>query len=317
MRSLIRSALISLSISLLGAALVPILAVPVPQGRDGGLYTIAVDVDMVVFNVTVTDGSGRHVSGLSANDFAVHEENRLQNIKVFNAEDGPASVGLIIDNSGSMRAKRADVVSAALVFAAGSRPEDEIFVVNFNENVYLGLPPSIQFTNDFDEIRSALFGSAPDGMTALYDALAVGIEHLTTGTRDRKALVVLSDGGDNASRRRLDEVLEIAQRSSATIYAVGIYDEDDPDRNPGVLRRIAKLSGGSAYFPASLNDLNRVWREIASGIRNQYTIGYHSDNAIRDGKYRKVKITASRNGRSLRVMTRDGYFAPSGGSIPK
>jgi VWFA-related protein len=282
------------------------------QGGGEGQYTIAVDVDLVVFNVTVTDKKGRHVSGLKPGDFQIYEENRLQDIKLFHPEDIPASVGLIIDNSGSMLDKRAEVAKAALAFAGASNAEDEMFVVNFNENVYLGLPPSIRFTNNLDQIRSALLRTAPAGLTALYDALAVGIEHLKNGKRDRKALVVLSDGGDNASRSRLDEVLQIARRSSATIYTIGIYDDTDRDRNPAVLRQIAELSGGRAYFPGSLNDLEKVWRDIAGGIRSQYTIGYHSSNPNRDGKFRRVKITASRNdSQALRVAARDGYLAPA------
>src|SRR5207237_5641542 len=141
------------------------------------------------------------------------------------------------------------LTSSVMEFAVDINPQDEMFVVNFNEKVYFGLPSSIRFTNDVDQVRSALFPRPPEGLTALYDALSVGIEHLKTGTRDRKALVVLSDGGDNASRRRLDDVLELAQRSSATIYTIGIYDISDIDQNPGVLRKIAKLSGGRAYFP--------------------------------------------------------------------
>ena len=306
MRPLILSGVIFLS-----TALVSFPAEPVRQARDGGPYRIAVDVDLVVFNVTVTDGRGRHVPGLRASEFVVYEEEHPQNITFFSAEDGPATVGLIIDNSGSMRAKRTDVVNAALVFAGASRPDDEMFVVSFNENVYLGLQPPIQFTNELSEIRSALLRTTPDGLTALYDGLAAGIAHLNTGTRDRKVLVLISDGGDNASRLRLNDVVELAQRTRATIYAIGIYDEGDPDRNPGVLRRIAELSGGRAYFPAALSELNRIWREIAGEIRNQYTIGYHSSNTNRDGKHRKVKITASRNARSFRVISRDGYFAPA------
>jgi len=306
-RSLIRFAVISLVVSLSGSSSSAAL-LQGQQSRDEGRFTIAVDVDLVVFNVTVTDGRDRHVSGLKASDFHILEDNRSQEITLFAPEDVPASIGFIIDNSSSMHEKRAYVERAALAFTNASNSEDEMFVVKFNERVYLGLPPSIPFTNDLAEIRSALLQTAPVGMTALYDALSAGIEHLKTGTRDRKALVVLSDGGDNASRRRLDDVLELAQRSSATIYTIGIYDISDIDRNPGVLRKIAKLSGGRAYFPDSLNDMEQVWRDIAGGIRSQYTIGYHSSNPNRNGPFRKVTITAGRNGgRGLRVITRAGY----------
>lgn len=324
MRSLILAAFISLlgslAISLPRAAALPFVPAQssVQQGRGEGQYTIAVDVDLVVFNVAVSDGRGRQVSGLKASDFHVYEENRLQDIKLFQAEDIPATVGLIIDNSGSMMGKRADVTKAALAFANASNPDDEMFVVKFNEYISLSLPPSIPFTNDLGQIRSALLQTAPAGFTALYDALALGIEHLKDGTRDRKALVVLSDGGDNASHRRLDDVLQIARQSSATIYTIGIYDDADPDRNPGVLRKIAELSGGHVYLPGSLNDLERVWQDIAGRIRHQYTIGYHSSNPAHDGRFRNVKITASRNGgRGLRVTTRDGYLAPADKSISK
>jgi Ca-activated chloride channel family protein len=307
-------------LSLIRISLFSLLAAsaPVQQDRDGGQFTIAVDVDLVVFNVTVTDSRGRQVSGLKAADFQVSEEGRIQNIKLFRAEDVPATVGLIIDNSGSMREKRPDVTKAALAFVSASNPADEMFVMDFNENVYFGLPPSLPFTNDADVIRSALLQRPPSGLTALYDALAAGIEHLKSGTRDRKALVVLSDGGDNASHRKLDDILQIAQRSSATIYTIEIYDETDADRNPGVLKKLAGQSGGRAYFPDSLNHLEHAWREIAGGIRSQYTIGYSSTNSGRDGSFRRVKISASRDGgRSLRVTSRDGYFAPAETAVPK
>jgi Ca-activated chloride channel homolog len=312
-RSLVAFALLSLSIALSGAALAAS-----PQAGGEGQYTIGVDVDLVVFNVTVTDNKARHVRGLKASDFQVYEENRLQTITLFDAEDAPATVGLVIDNSGSMREKRADVAKAALAFAAASNAEDEMFVINFNERAYMGLPASMGFTKDFGKIHSALLRTPAAGLTALYDALAIGIEHLKAGSRDRKALVVLSDGGDNASRWMLDDVLQMAQRSSATIYSIGIYDETDRDKNPGVLRKIAKLSGGRAYFPDSVKDLDEVWLDIAGGIRSQYTIGYRSSAAARDGSFRKVKITAGGNGgRKLQVTARDGYLAPAEKSIPR
>jgi len=289
-------------------------SVPPPPGQDPNTgkqgSSIKVDVDLVVLHTTVIDDRQRFADGLKPENFRVFEDKVEQKLSVFKREDVPVSMGLVIDNSGSMRDKHADVTLAALEFAGASNPQDEMFVVNFNEKVYFGLPSSIRFTNDVDQVRSALFPRPPEGLTALYDALAVGLEHLKTGTRDRKALVVLSDGGDNASRRRLDDVLQIAQQSSATIYTIGIYDDSDLDKNPRVLRKIAEASGGRAYFPGSLKDLGQVWRDIAGGIRSQYTIGYRSSDSNRDGTFRKVKITAGRNGgNGLRVTTRPGYVA--------
>lgn len=293
-------------IGLLGGA-----SPPAHQGRGEAPLTIAVDVDLVVFNVTVTDGKGRPVSGLTPEDFTISEDNRAQAIALFSPEDVPATVGLLIDNSGSMVDKRAEVVKAALAFVGASNPGDERFVVNFNEKASLGLPASIPFTNDARRLRSALLPVAT-GLTALYDALALGLDHLRFATRDRTALVVLSDGGDNASRRSLDDVLHMARQSGATIYAIGLYDETNLDSNPRVLRRIASVTGGRAYFPRALTDLSQVWRDIAGGIRSQYTLGYESSNPARDGTFRKVAITAGREGRrNLRVSARDGYLAPA------
>ena len=303
MRPLLASALIGL---VAGTALVS-----AQQGRDEPQLRVAVDVNLVVFNVTVTDRKGRPVAGLQRSDFQIDEEGRAQVVALFDATDVPASVGLIVDNSGSMADKRAEVIGAALAFVAASNPRDEMFVVNFNEHAYMGLP--VPFSSDARQIHAALLQRPPTGLTALYDALALGIEHLKAGTRDRKALVVLSDGGDNASRRSLDEVLLNARQSNATIYTIGIYDEVDRDKDPRTLRTIAGLSGGRAYFPRALEDLAGVWRDIAGGIRSQYTVAYHPTNQARDGAFRKVRITAGRNGRrDLRVTARDGYFAPGG-----
>jgi len=271
-----------------------------------------------VVNVTVTDGKGRPVSGLQAGDFHIVEDNRNQDVALFDAADVPAIVGLIVDNSGSMIDKRAEVVTAALAFVAASNAHDEMFVVNFNEHVYMGLPEAVPFTSDVNQIHAALLQRPPSGLTALYDALALGIEHLQAGTRDRRALVVLSDGGDNASRRSVDDVLLMARRSNATIYTIGIYDETNRDKDPRTLRKIADVSGGHAYFPRALDGLDQVWRDIAGGIRSQYTLGYRSTNQARDGLFRQVRITASRAGRrDLRVAARDGYFAPSPTVVPR
>jgi len=289
----------------------PAAAVPVAQGRDGERFTIAVDVELVEFNVTVTDRNGRPVSGLEADAFEVYEEDRPEVITLFRSGNVPASIGIVIDSSGSMGRKHADVVRAALAFAGASNPEDELFVLSFNEKAYFGLPPSIPFTNDLDRLRAALLRSAPSGMTALYDALAMGLDHLKRGSWDRTALVVLSDGGDNASRIALDEVLQRVRVSNASIYTIGIYDDGSSDRNPGVLRRIAQLGAGRVYFPTSTDDLLRVWNDISEEIRSQYTIGYTPTNPTHDGQFRRIRIAArAEGGRALQVRARDGYFAP-------
>ena len=271
-------------------------------------FTLSVDVDLAVFNVTVLDKDGRPVTGLTEKDFHVYEDGREERIKIFQPEDTSSTVGLVIDNSGSMINKRKDVVDAASAFIGASHPQDDIFIVNFNRKVWLGLPASVRFTSDHAQLRAALKETTAEGTTSLYDALKLSLEHLNKGSKQRKALVLLSDGGDNASIAELDDVLRLAQQSSATIYCIGIYDPNQKDRNPSVLRKIAKVTGGEAYFPNSPATLQSVWPKIAGAIRSQYTIGYVSSNrAIEAGGYRRVKITAARRGRSLDVRTRPGY----------
>jgi len=273
-------------------------------------FTISVDVDLVVFNVAVLDKDGQPVTGLTNKEFHVYEDGREQTIKVFQPEDTPATVGLLIDNSGSMTNKRNDVVAAAQAFVDASHPQDEMFIVNFNRKAWLGLPTAKAFTADHSELRAALTETRVEGTTALYDAIKLAVDHLKEGSRQRKALVILSDGGDNASVTKLDDALRLAQQSSATIYCIGIYDPVQKDRNPTVLKRIAQVTGGEVYFPNNLATLHSIWPHIATAIRGQYTIGYVSSNAVRDGSYRKVRITAVNNrNKQLDVRTRPGYVA--------
>src|SRR5436309_8663312 len=185
-----------------------------------------------------------------------------------------------------------------------------MFVVDFNNRPWLGLPAAMPFTSNASELRAALLQTGAEGTTALYDALELSIDHLKDGSRQRKALVLLSDGGDNASLLKLEEVLRMAQQSSATIYCIGIYDPFAKDKNPGVLKRIAKVTGGESYFPDSPADLPDIWRRIAGSIRAQYTLGYISTNPARDGSYRNVKVTATgKRNKSFEVRSRPGYFA--------
>jgi Ca-activated chloride channel family protein len=179
------------------------------QSRPGDEYTISVNVNMVVLRATAQDHKGILVSGLGKNDFQVYEDGVLQQIKYFSHEDIPVTVGLVVDNSGSMRPKRADVIAAALAFARSSNPQDQMFVVNFNEKVSFGLPDSMPFTDQVAQLEMALSRIAANGETALYDAVFVALEHLKKGNRDKKVLIVISDGGDNASKHKLPEIMAL------------------------------------------------------------------------------------------------------------
>ena len=281
-------------------------------------YKVTVDVDLVVFNVIVTDSRGRLVKGLSRNNFRVVESGRDQEIQFVRPEDTPATVGLVIDNSGSMRRRKAEVAEAANAFVESSNPQDEIFVVNFNERVFMGLPPNVAFSSDADQLRTAFANSRAEGKTALYDAIATALRHLGEGTLQRKAIVVLSDGGDNASSQTEAGIRSLAEQSNASIYTINLDDPDDKDQNPKVLDQLAKLTNGEAYRVKTAAELPDVWRKIAGGIRNQYTIGYVSKNAMRDGGFRPVQILASgSDGKPLRVRARKGYRAPDPKNVSK
>jgi Ca-activated chloride channel family protein len=275
-------------------------------------YTIGVNVDMVVLQATALDRKGALVSGLEKDDFRIYEDGALQPIKHFSHADIPVTVGLVIDNSGSMRPKRHDVIAAALAFARSSNPQDQMFVVNFNERVSLGLPGTIPFTDQVAQLEVALSRTNADGQTALYDAVAAALEHLKRGNRDKKVLIVISDGGDNTSKHTLPQIMAMARQSDAIIYTIGIFDEQDEDRNPHILKQLAKDTGGEAFLPESLKDLAPVCERIARDIRNQYTLAYVPINRKRDGTYRAIQVKASGQGRGrLSVRTRAGYFAPA------
>jgi Ca-activated chloride channel family protein len=275
-------------------------------------YTIKVNVDIVVLRATAQDGKNMLVSGLSKQDFQVYEDGVLQPIKYFSHEDIPVTVGLVVDNSGSMMPKRRDVVAAALVFARSSNPQDQLFLVNFNEKVSFGLPDNMPFTDQIGQLEVALSRVRANGETALYDAVAVALDHLKKGNRDKKVLIVISDGGDNASKHKLAEIMTRVGQPDVIIYTIGIFDDQDPDRNPRVLKQLAKDTGGEAFLPASLNDIAPICERIAHDIRNQYTIAYVPTNRKRDGSYRAIQVKAIAPGRGrLAVRTRTGYFAPS------
>ena len=283
------------------------------QSNQVETYAIRTSVDLVVLRATVTDHKGGPVSGLTGENFQVYEDKVPQQIESFSHEDVPVTVGLVIDNSGSMRPKHSDVVAAAMAFVRSSNPADQMFVVNFNEHVSMGLPANLPFTNNSDQLEAALSRNVITGLTALYDAIAVSLEQVQKGKWDKKVLIVVSDGGDNASMRSLTQVLSTVNRMNAVIYTMGIYDVTDEDRNPRVLKELSRASGGEAFFPKALQDILPICEKIAHDIRSQYTITFVPTNKKQDGAYRAIDVKArdSSSGRRLSVSTRTGYTAPS------
>lgn len=279
-------------------------------GDSQGGVTISVDVNLVMLHATVRNRKGSFVPGLSASDFHVFEDGEPQTIRLFQHEDAPVAAGLIVDNSGSMQRKKQDVLDAALAFIDSSNSKDQIFAVSFNEHVSFGLPAGEPFSDNRQELIAALNEARADGRTALYDAIQAGLDHLNQSTLDKKVLMVISDGGDNASHHTLAQVLDAAERSNAIIYTIGLFDEYDEDRNPAVLKKIARETGGEAFLPDDLRELPGICRRIAADIRNQYAIGYLPANRNFSGAYRTIRVTATGpHGEHLFVRTRAGYLA--------
>jgi Ca-activated chloride channel homolog len=302
-------------VSLLFLSLLPCIALPqaplTSQEPEGDKYRIKVNANLVVLHATAQDHKGILVSGLDKDSFQVFEDGALQQIKYFSHDDMPVTVGLVIDNSGSMREKRADVIAAALAFARSSNPQDQIFVVNFNEHVRFALPDNTPFTGKVSELELALSRINTNGETALYDAVAAALEHLQKGDREKKVLIVISDGGDNASKHSLAQIMAMAQRADAIVYTIGLFDEGDDDRNPQVLKQLAGDTGGDVFLPQSLKEAVPICERIARDIRTQYTIAYVPANRKEDGTYRAIQVKASAPGRGhLLVRTRAGYRAP-------
>jgi VWFA-related protein len=283
---------------------------PNPDAQPPDPYKISVNVSSVVLHATVTNHNGSPVSGLEKADFSVYEDGVLQPIGYFSHEDIPVTAGLVLDNSGSMRPNRDAVIAAGMEFARSSNPQDQMFVVNFNERVSLGLPDGTPFTDQPEQLRVALTRFHANGQTALYDALAEALAHLKLGNRDKKVLIVVSDGGDNASKSKLDPILILAAHSNAIIYTVDIHVDDDLDRNPRALRRIASATGGKNFVVESLPQVVPICRRIAHDIREQYTLAYTPTNFKQDGSYRAIQVKVKAHGRGgLSVLTRAGYYA--------
>ncbi len=275
--------------------------------------TISIDVNRVPLYVTVQGSRSELIGDLTKENFTVKEDGHTQEVTEFQREDLPVAIGLVLDNSESMLNKRDEVIAAAMAFIAHSNPEDQIFVVHFANRINFGLPKNLPFSSSPVELENALRRLTPNGTTALYDAIYAGLNHLNTSDLTKKALVVITDGGDNASVRKLDEVAKQANLSGALFYAIGIYDTTDADADPGALRRLARETGGEAFFPEDISQISQVCELIARDLKNQYLLVYAPPARSKGGAYHRVQVSVrDPKRRKLTVRTRTGYFDETG-----
>jgi len=271
---------------------------------------ISVRSELVAVPVTVTDARGHQVSGLRQDNFRVFEDGRPQPIAAFHHGDAPVTLGLIVDRSQSMRPKNSALLAVVSSLLKSSRLDDELFAVAFNDRVSFALPAGRPFTNDAKDLEAALTAAAAEGRTALYDGVAEGLQQLQLGRAQKHALIVVSDGGDNASRRTYAEVLTLARRSDAVIYAVGVLGASpiEEEEDAGLLKRLCKDTGGAAYFPKSIAEITEMSTQVARALRDQYTLGFVPSERTDGRAFRKidVRVTAPGQGR-LHVRTRSGY----------
>lgn len=283
----------------------------VAKGPKGG-FTLRQDVDEVVLNATVLDNYGRLVDSLDKSNFQVFEDGVPQTIASLRHEDVPVSIGILIDNSGSMGDKRVAVNQAAIDMVKASNPDDETFIVNFSEEAYIDQ----DFTSDIAKLNQGLSHIDSKGGTALYDAVVASADYLAKyAKRSKQVLLIITDGEDNASSATLEYAIRRVQDlSGPTVYSIGLLfgDDDSPKTQRQAKRALQALSdetGGIAYFPKRLENVDEVANEVASDIRNQYTIAYHSTNSPSKGGFREVHVEAKAKGMGkLSVRTRAGYF---------
>jgi Ca-activated chloride channel homolog len=278
--------------------------------------TFSVGTRLVVLPISVSDKSGKLITNLPQNAFKVFENGAEQPIKIFKREDVPVSLGIIIDNSGSMREKRQKVETASLDLVKASNPQDEVFIVNFNDEPYL----DVELTNDIKKLEEGVARIDSRGGTAMRDAITSSINYVKDkGKRQKKVLLIITDGNDNASRISLEKLVNQAQQSEVLIYAIGLLNEEERHEAKIAKRALDELtreSGGLAFYPKSLAEVDQLTLQVAHELRNQYTIAYSPTVPQMDGSFRQIKVTVSGPGHPV-VRTRTGYYATPDGSAKK
>lgn len=279
-----------------------------PAAKSGDIFVFRKEVDEVTLHATVVDDKNHLVTDLTRGDFTVFEDSQPQKIISFRREDIPVAMGIVIDNSGSMREKRQAVNAAAVNFVKSSNPQDKVFVVNFNEDYFLDQ----DYTASIPKLKDALERIETRGGTALYDAVVASADHLKkSGLLEKKVLLVVTDGEDNASRESLEQAIRrLQEENGPTVYTIGLLGEEHNKRARRALRAMAEETGGMAFFPQGLAEVDVITQQIAHDIRNQYTIGYKPTKPQSEGGFRTVKVEANAKGyKKLQVRTRSGYYA--------
>ncbi len=277
------------------------------SSEDNGVFVFKKEVDEVLLHATVADDKGRLITDLDKSAFRVFEDNKPQTIISFRHEDIPVAMGIVIDNSGSMREKRDEVNKAALNLVRSSNPQDQVFIVNFNDEFYLDQ----DYTNNISKLNDALNKVEARGGTALYDALVASSDHLKKFSKlQKKVIFVVTDGEDNASRETLEQtVRRLQEENGPTVYAIGILGEERERRARRALQTIAERTGGIAFFPKTLPEVDAISRTVAHDIRSQYTIGYKPTTPKSAGGYRTIRVEAkAKKHGKLTVRTRSGYY---------
>lgn len=309
-RSCLFSAAIVVACSLAGSPL--LFPSPPYSARAKSQSAISVKTELVVLPVRVTGANGSVVSGLSLQDFQVYEDGRLQRVTSFQQGDTPVTVALVVDHSRSMGTELPAVAAAVSAFAHSSNSQDEMFVVDFNDAVSVELLGGKPFTNDPKELEEAVGAVSARGQTALYDAVAEALLHLQLGHCERRALIIISDGGDNASQHKFSQVLALAQQSQVLIDSIALVG-DNEEVNPAVLRKLAKATGGTVYFPDGKNTVTSISTRIARDLREQYTLGFAPEKMDGSHVVRKIEVRVVVPGRrGLHVQTRSSYMLGTG-----
>jgi Ca-activated chloride channel family protein len=276
--------------------------------QNEGAAIFRTDTRLVVLHASVVDKRGKLITNLPESAFKVYENGVEQQIKLFKREDVPVSLGLLIDDSGSMRDKRAKVAAAALAAVRASNPQDEVFVVNFNDEAYLDQ----SFTNDTKKLEAALERIDSRGGTAMRDAISMSIDYMKKrAKKDKKVILVITDGNDTASNETLEKLVEKAKQSEVLIYGIGLLNEEEPreaKKAKRALKALTEASGGLAYYPKMLPEVQEMALQVAHEIRNQYIIAYTPEIQALDGSYRRIKVTVDGPGHPT-VRTRSGYYA--------